>query len=203
LPAVVEDLHSYITAGAMHPAVVGHSMGGLLALMLADKYPADVRKMVIVDTLPFYALLFAPAATVEMMKPQAEIMRNQIIATPADQYAAMQQLVVPQLVGNKDAQKLVEQYDIDSDRTVFANTMAEDLTTDLRGDVATIKTPALVMFAVDASAKQPDPAQYEAVVRSTYKPMPNVTLLKIEDSKHFIMYDQPAKMDAAIESFLK
>jgi pimeloyl-ACP methyl ester carboxylesterase len=203
LPGVVEDLHAYIAAQGMHPALVGHSMGGLLALMLADKYPADVRKMVIVDTLPFYALLFAPTVTVEMMKPQAEIIRQQVIATPADQYAAMQQIVVPQLVGNKDAQKLVEQYDIDSDRTVFANSMAEDLTTDLRGDVATIKTPALVMFAVDASAKQPDPAQYEALVRSTYKPMPNVTLLKIDNSKHFIMYDQPEKMDAAMEGFLK
>ncbi len=203
LPGVVEDLHAYITAQAMHPAVVGHSMGGLLALMLADKYPADVRKMVIVDTLPFYALLYAPTATVEMMKPQAETIRKQVIATPDDQFAAMQQLVVPQLVANKEGQKLVEAADAASDRTMFANAMAEDLTTDLRTDVATIKTPALVVFAVDASAKQPDPAQYEALVRSTYKPMPNVTLVKIEDSKHFIMYDQPAKMDAAIEGFLK
>jgi len=203
LPGVVDELHAYITAQGMHPAVVGHSLGGLLTLMLADKYPGDARKLVIVDTLPFYALLFAPTATVEMMRRQAEAIRKQIIATPDDQYAAMQQIVVPQLVSNKDAQKLVEAADTASDRTVFANSMAEDLTTDLRSDVATIKTPALVMFAVDASAKQPDPAQYEALVRSSYKPMPNVTLVKIEDSKHFIMYDQPAKMDAAIEGFLK
>src|SRR5471032_1091382 len=112
LPGVVEDLHAYITAQGMHPAVVGHSMGGLLALMLADKYPADVRKLVIVDTLPFYALLYTPTATVEMMKPQAEILRQQIIATPADQFAAMQQIVVPQLVSNKDGQKLVEAMEI-------------------------------------------------------------------------------------------
>jgi len=138
-----------------------------------------------------------------MMKPQAEAIRQQVIATPADQFAAMQQIVVPQLVSNKDGQKLVEAMDTASDRAVFANSMAEDLTTDLRGDIATIKTPALVMFAVDVSAKQPDAAQYEALMRSVYKPMPNVTLLKIEDSRHFIMYDQPAKMDEAIEGFLK
>ena len=90
-----------------------------------------------------------------------------------------------------------------SDRTVFANTMAEDLETDLRGDVATIKTPTLVLFAVDASSKQPDAAQYEALVRSVYKPMPNVTLVKMDGSRHFIMYDQPAKFDAALEGFLK
>jgi pimeloyl-ACP methyl ester carboxylesterase len=81
--------------------------------------------------------------------------------------------------------------------------MAEDLTTDLRDDIAMIKTPTLVMFAVDTSAKQPDATQYEALMRSVYKPMPNVTLVKINDSRHFIMYDQPVKMDAAIEGFLK
>jgi len=202
LPGVVEDLHAYITAQAMHPAVIGHSMGGLLALMLAKKYPADVSKMVIVDTLPFYALLYSPTATVEMMKPQAEAIRQQVIATPADQFAAMQQIVVPQLVKNADGQKLIEASDTASDRTVFANSMAEDLTTDLRGDVATIKTPALVMFAVDSSAK-PDATQYETLMRSVYKPMPNVTLVRIDDSRHFIMYDQPTKMDAAMEAFLK
>ena len=203
LPGVVEELHAYIEATRLHPAVVGHSMGGLLALMLADKYPADVRKLVIVDTLPFYALLYTPTATVEMMKPQAEILRQQIIATPADQFLAMQQTVVPQLVKNADGQKQVESFSMASDRAVFANAMAEDLQTDLRGDVSTIKTPTLMLFAVDASSKQPDAAQYEMLVRSVYKPMPNVTLVKIDDSRHFIMYDQPAKMDAAIEAFLK
>jgi pimeloyl-[acyl-carrier protein] methyl ester esterase len=33
--------------------------------------------------------------------------------------------------------------------------------------------------------------------------MPNVTLLKVDGSRHFIMYDQPEKFDAAVEGFLK
>ena len=88
---VVEELHGYIAAAGMHPVVVGHSLGGLLALMLADKYPGDVRKMVIVDTLPFYAVLFNPDATVERRRSRmVDVMRKQMMAVPADQYAAMQ-----------------------------------------------------------------------------------------------------------------
>jgi pimeloyl-ACP methyl ester carboxylesterase len=30
-----------------------------------------------------------------------------------------------------------------------------------------------------------------------------VKIVRIDGSRHFIMYDQPAKMDAAIEEFLK
>jgi pimeloyl-ACP methyl ester carboxylesterase len=54
------------------PAIVGHSLGGLLALMIAAKAPDAVGKVMVVDALPFYALLFNPAATVEMTKPFAE-----------------------------------------------------------------------------------------------------------------------------------
>jgi pimeloyl-ACP methyl ester carboxylesterase len=81
--------------------------------------------------------------------------------------------------------------------------MEEDLETDLRLDVASIKSPALVLYAYDSAAQQPDPAAYEAAVQVAYKKMPNVTLKRIDDSRHFIMYDQPEKFDAAVEEFLK
>ena len=203
LPAVVEELHQYIETAGMHPVVIGHSLGGLWALMLADTYPADVRKMVIVDTLPYYAILFNPAATVENVKPTAEAMKQQIMAAPADQYAAMQPMMAPQMVRDKEGQKLVAAASISTDRAVMAEALYEDLETDMRGEVATIKTPTLVLYEYDAASTIPDPAVYEAAMKDSYKPMPNVRLERVDGSRHFIMYDQPAKMDAAMEGFLK
>ena len=203
LPAVVEELHGYIAGSGMHPVVIGHSLGGLLALMLADKYPADVRKMVIVDTLPYYAVLFSPDATVDAVKPQAEAMKGQLLAMPADQFAAMAPMMTAQMVKNPEGQKKVAESSIKTDRAVMVNAMAEDLETDMRAEVARIKTPTLMLFAVDTSVAQPDPAKYEAMVRDGYKSMPNVTLVRVDGSRHFIMYDQPEKMDAAMEPFLK
>jgi pimeloyl-ACP methyl ester carboxylesterase len=203
LPAVVEELHAYIVAGKMHPVVVGHSMGGLMTLMLADKYPADVRKMVIVDTLPFYALVFQPDATVDSIKPQAEVIKQQMVTMPSDQFAAMQPMLVAQMVKDEDGRKLVTASSVASDRAVFANSMFEDLQTDLRGDVATIKPPMLLLYPYDATLQGPDPAKVDAMYKAAYQAKPDVTLVRIDGSRHFIMYDQPAKMDAAIETFLK
>jgi len=202
LPGVVEDLHAYITAQAIHPVVVGHSMGGLLALMLADKYPGDVRKMVIVDTLPFYGMVFDPNATVESISPQGKAIHDQLIAMPQDQYAAMIPVSVGAMVKNADGQKQVAAMTLASDRAVFANSMLEDLQTDLRPDLAKIKTPALLLYPWDSSIS-PDPTGIDAVYIGAYKPMPNMKLVRIDDSRHFIMYDQPAKMDVAMEEFLK
>jgi len=202
LPGVVEDLHAYIEAVGMHPAVVGHSMGGLLALMLADKYPADLRKLVMVDTLPFYGMVFDPNATVSSIAPQGKAIHDQMLAMPDDQFAAMIPISIAQLIKNTDGQKLVTAMTVASDRAVFANSMLEDLQTDLRPEMAKIKTPALLLYPWDASVS-PDPTGIDAVYIAAYKAMPNVTLVRIDDSRHFIMYDQPAKMDAAMEAFLK
>ena len=203
LPGLVEELHEYIAAAGIHPVVVGHSLGGLLALMLADKYPGDVRKMVIVDTLPFYAVLFDPNATVEATKPYADQMRQQMLAIPADQYAGMQPMIAAQMVKDPEGQKLVAASSGASDRAVVVEVMVEDLLTDLRGDVAKIQTPTLVLYEYDPTLQQPDAAAYEASVKAGYKAMPNVVLARVDGSRHFIMYDQPAKFDAALEGFLK
>ncbi|MBB5063799.1 alpha/beta fold hydrolase [Granulicella mallensis] len=203
LGPIVEELHSYIVAGKIHPVVIGHSLGGLLTLMLADKYPGDVAKIVIVDALPYYAVLVDPTATVANIKPQADAMGKQILAMPAAQFNMMAPLMAAQMVKNPEAQKLVAASSGTTDRAVMVNAMVEDLQTDLRGDVVTIKTPALMLYAIDASLQQPDPVKYEALVKDSYKSMPNVKLVRIDDSRHFIMYDQPEKFDAAVESFLK
>jgi len=203
LPGIVDELHGYIEAAGIHPVVVGHSLGGLLAMMLADKYPGDVRKMVIVDTLPYYAVLFSPEATVETTKPFAEQMRQQMISMPQAQYDGMLPMMVAGMVNDPAGQAKVLASTKATDRTVAFDAMYDDLQTDLRGEVAKIQTPTLVLFAVDPSLKQPDPVVYEAAVRDGYKPMPHVTVVKVTPSRHFIMYDQPAKFDAVLEAFLQ
>jgi pimeloyl-ACP methyl ester carboxylesterase len=203
LPGIVDELHGYIAGAGMHPVVVGHSLGGLLGLMLAAKYPADVKKMVIVDTLPFYALLFSPAATVESVKPQAEMIKQQMLGIPDAQYAAMQPRMMQAMVKDPEGLKLVTASALSSDRTVVTDAMVEDMETDERPELAGIKTPTLVLYEYDASQPMPDAGVYEGMMKSSYAAMPNVTLVRMDGSRHFIMYDQPGKFDAAVEGFLK
>jgi pimeloyl-ACP methyl ester carboxylesterase len=203
LPGVVDELHQYIVAGKMHPIMVGHSLGGLLTLMLADAHPEDVAKIVMVDALPFYAMVFDPNATVGSIAPQAEAMRNQMLAMPADQFAAMQPMMVKAMVKDEAGGKTVAASSIATDRTVFVNSMVEDLQTDIRPEMAKIKTPALLIYPFDASAPGVELAKIDGLYKMAYAAMPNVKLVRIDDSRHFIMYDQPAKLDSVLESFLK
>ncbi|RXH55164.1 alpha/beta fold hydrolase [Granulicella sibirica] len=202
LEPVVEELHQYIVANHLHPAVIGHSLGGLLAMMLAQAHPEDVSKMLIVDTLPFYGLVFNPVATVELVKPQAQAMAAQMLAMPADQFAAMQPAIVSAMVKSPEGAKLVTTSSIASDRTVFVNAMLEDLATDIRPTLSAMKTPMTLLYPVDP-ARQPDAATVTALYTTAYSGTPNLKITRIDNSRHFIMYDQPAAFDAAVQAFLR
>jgi pimeloyl-ACP methyl ester carboxylesterase len=47
-------------AGLRRPAIVGHSIGGLIALEVAERRPDAVGRLLIVDALPFYSLTISP-----------------------------------------------------------------------------------------------------------------------------------------------
>jgi pimeloyl-ACP methyl ester carboxylesterase len=52
-PAMVEDLREFMEAHALAPAsVLGHSMGGKVAMLFAVTYPELINKLVVVDIAP-------------------------------------------------------------------------------------------------------------------------------------------------------
>jgi pimeloyl-ACP methyl ester carboxylesterase len=202
LAPVVEQLHQYIVTNKLqHPAVIGHSLGGLLALMLAQSHPEDVGKLFIVDALPFYGLVFNPAATVDMVRPQAQAMHDQLLQMPADQFATIQAALADRLVKDPEGARQVASSSTASDRTVFVNAMLEDLETDIRPQLSAIKTPTTLLFPYEAA--QIPIAEITALYTNAYAAMPNIHLIRIDDSRHFIMYDQPSAFDKAVQSFLR
>ena len=87
---IVLELADYIDdeitdEGRSAPSIIGHSLGGLSAMMIAARHPNAVSKIMVVDSLPFFGLLFGPTMTAKAMKPQAEFLRNSIASQPKGQ----------------------------------------------------------------------------------------------------------------------
>jgi pimeloyl-ACP methyl ester carboxylesterase len=207
LPGIVEELHLYCAGLQTTPVLIGHSLGGLLTLMLADKYPADVRKMVIVDTLPFLGMTFGPDATPGSLKPQAERLREIIEHQTTEQRTAGAERTADKLALNPEAHTLLARNSEDSDAHVVAEATFEDLQTDLRAQLASIKAPTLMLYPFDPTltraGETPNPEMIDELYQGAYKSMPGATAVRVDGSRHFIMLDQPEKFDAMVEEFLK
>jgi len=201
LDGVVSDLDTYIASNNIKGAgIVGHSMGGLIGLMFAKAHPDHVSRLMIVDSLPFFGVLFGPTATVATVEPQGKAMRDQIAATygkPADQ--AQAEATANRLALKPESRARVKAWVLAADPRVSGEAVYEDLTTDLRGDLAAIKTPITLVYPWAETG--PTKAMAEPLYRGAYAAAPNVTFVDVRDSAHFVMLDQPAAFAAALKVF--
>jgi pimeloyl-ACP methyl ester carboxylesterase len=198
---IVTELAKYIEDAKMHPAVIGHSLGGTLGLMLAAQHPQDVSKLMVVDAFPFLGVLIDPKATVDEVKPEAEQMRATLRDEPAPNFLHGENATVAGLVKTPSARPEVVFWSVNSDRHTLTNAMYEDFTTDLRPDVAKLTMPVTVLYAYDAGTESQNDTDH--AFHDAYAALPHGTLIRVDDSAHFIMLDQPQKFDEEVEKFLK
>ena len=200
---VAEGLASYIQArGLTAPAVIGHSMGGTIGIMLAERSPSLVGKLMVVDMFPNLAVAyFGPGQSPESVAQRAAGFRAQIAETPADAFKAMQEQVITTMVRTESARPAIVKHSLDSDRQVAGRAMEELLTTDLTPELAKITAPTTVVFAWNSNMPVPA-ATFGCLYQAAYGPLKGVKVVRIDDSAHFIMIDQPAKFMAEVETFL-
>ncbi len=183
------------------PAIIGHSLGGEIALMLGARYPELVGSLTVVDALPFYSLLFDPRATPEIVKPRAEMIRNAMIAAPSDQTLAAQTGAIANLVKTEAERPAIVRSGMQSDRKTVANATYELMTTDLRSELKHIRVPVKVIYAHDAAYGIP-PAALDSMYKDAYHSASKAVFQRIDGSFHFIMLDQPDQFERALTEFL-
>lgn len=200
LAGVVADLHALIAreriAGA---AVVGHSLGGLVALELAKAHPADPGRLMIVDSLPFFWATIAPGLTVAQLEPRAKAMRDAVAGSYGTPNPAAARATADRLALTPAARAKVAGWALVADARVVAEAMYEDLTTDLRPDMAAIRTPITLVYPY--SDALPD-AQAAPVYHAAYADAPQTRFVPVANAAHFIMLDQPEAFAGALAAFL-
>ena len=198
LAPIVEELHAYIQANHLHAMVAGHSAGGLITLMLAQRHPEDLSRALIIDSLPFYGMLMGPQATPESVGPQLAQLRDAIAGMSDDAWRAQQTASAARLASTPEGQAELVADSMASDRSVVARALYEDATTDMRPLLPQIRTPLTVLYAVNPFATE---ATYGQLMHSGYAGAPNVRLIPVEPSYHFIMLDQPAQFAELLAQF--
>ncbi len=201
LSGVVAELHGLIADRRIKgAAVVGHSLGGLVGMLLAKAHPGDLARLMIVDSLPFIGSAFVPGSTVETIKPHAETARAQMAGLYGKPFPA----AVGQAIANANALKpesraKVAAWSAAADMRVSAQAVYEDMLTDLRPDLKGIATPITILVPWTAARGE---ERVLGFYKGEYAGAPHAAFVGVADSGHFVMLDQPEAFRAALAAFL-
>lgn len=188
------------------PVLIGHSLGGTLAIMLAEEHSRRLGGVVAVDGLPIL-----PGED-RMTPAQRAAAAKRIVAmiggpsTPAQFEAVERSYVLPRLITSPADIAAVAPLIARSDPHATAAWMAEDMTTDLRPNLDAVTVPLLEIAPYDPRIQSTMFPNAKAV-RSYYASLlagdTTAQVETISPSRHFVMLDRPHALDAAITAFLR
>lgn len=197
-PAADEIARYIAQSGLGACAIVGHSMGATIAMMIAARRPQVCTRLLVVDMLPFVGAMAGDNATAGEVRALAQRMRDEILATPPGEDSLIERMIAAQLGPSRGDEILA--YARASDRRTVADAFYELIVTDLRAELSNIQAPFRVLYTIPAHAAL-SPEQYEAQLRSAYA-RSRAELIKIEGSGHYLMLDAPERLLSEIRAFL-
>lgn len=212
LSTVRDEVAGYIRdRHLVKPVIVGHSLGGTLALDLAARHPDLVGPLVIVDALPFLAGAQFRVKTLADAKANIAAMHAYMSNQTRQQYDDFVRAgtATKYMVTSAADQATITQWGLASDPRAVADAMAELYGTDLRQDVAKIAVPTLVLGSwsglheqLKAYGTDVPRAEFVRTFDDQFSALPQLHFALADTARHFIMYDDPQWFFAQVDAFL-
>ena len=198
---VAEEIARYIVEARLErPAVIGHSMGGAIGMMLAARHPEIVGRLMVVDMMPFMGEVFAPpGSTAEKIRAAADQFRARILADPPGEGLLGQMFQT--MTSKSEMLPVLMEGARASDRRTVGNAFHELIVTDLRPELGRITAPVTVLYVLPPNVPL-SAEQFDTSMARLYANVPNVRLVKIENSRYFIQWYQPARFINEVDAFM-
>jgi pimeloyl-ACP methyl ester carboxylesterase len=200
---VAEEIDRYIKeAGLTRPAVIGHSMGGTMGMMLAARHPGDLSRLMVVDMVPFLGMFFGgPGATAATIGPVADRVEAGMRSATPEERSKRAVDTINSMVNTESMRAAGIDDSLRSDADVGTRAYRELIVTDLGPELPKIAVPVTVLYVQPKYVPIPA-AQFDAVYKGAFAPVGKLTLKRIPDSAHFVMWDQPGRFQAEVREFL-
>jgi pimeloyl-ACP methyl ester carboxylesterase len=186
---LADDIHWLIERIGQPCVVGGLSMGGYVALSLVDRYPSDLRGLILFDTKATADDAAASAKRDEMI----DLARTEGAVTVADQ-------MVPRLLSPRADAAVLSAVRAMAE-AVPATTITHALAAmrdrpDRSAVLSRIVVPTLAIVGADDLATPP------VVVDAMRRQIPGAELVVIPDAGHLTPMEQPTAVTAAVRGFL-
>ncbi|HTB23928.1 MAG TPA: alpha/beta hydrolase [Puia sp.] len=205
LKTIVAQLADFIKLNNLkNPVIVGHSLGGFVALQLASSYPNLVGGLVIVSSAPFLpALSMSADISVDSTRKIGLQIKNGMKYLTAEQIGQYQKFTLPAMIHDSAKISQVAAMAVKSDPLTQGEVMYELFSIDLRPEMKNVICPILVLG--DWISYKKYGATHESVLKNytdQFRLAKKLTISINDSSNHFIMYDEPKWVYYQMETFL-
>lgn len=176
--------------------LVGHSMGGNLAVDLAAELGDVVDKIIIVDALACMREVMMPGVPAEALQYESPY-NKQMLEMNAEAFEKSATMMAQGMTTVTEKQELIKSWILEADRKTYVYGYTDLLKLDLRPTLAQIKIPVLILGAPFPTKEMVVP-NYE----KQYANLANKTLEIAPAGRHYIMFDQPEWLYKQINNFL-
>lgn len=187
LAPLTDELARYISSqGLRAPVLIGHSMGGTLALMLGLRSGIGAARIIVVDMLPDGSAMVG--GTAQGFGYLAGQLNGYLTGTKAGRQ------ILTEMVRQTPEGRA-------SDPRVIAQALTEIAQTDLSSRLARLTSPLVVIPALPGT-REFDSSRMQRF-RRAYASVRHVKITGIGPSGHMVMQDQPQKLADIILSNLR
>jgi len=177
--------------------VIGHSMGGTLAVDLAAELPDRIDRLILVDALPAMRDLMMPGVTADQVQYNAPY-NKQVLQMNEEAFGKMATMMAGGMTSVREKADTIKSWILNADRRTYVYGYTDLMKLDLREALTRVKAKTLILGATFPTAD---------VARGTLeKQYANLNGKRIEmapGSRHFIMFDQPGWFYQQVNDFLR
>lgn len=187
LETIKKDVETYVLRKKLKkPTIIGHSMGGSVALWLAATSRDVYKELIIIDGLPSIGALMIPNFSSENVTYDNPFSTQQF-AMGEEAFKTMATQMAAGMTFNKEKQSTITSWMIQADRKTYVYGYVDLLKLDLREQIQHIKIPVTIMAAVSFYPRK----QVEELYTKQYQKLAKKDIIYVDDSAHFIMFDKP------------
>lgn len=199
---VANEIRRYMAEQRLNrPALIGHSMGGQIALRVAADAREGVSRVMVVDSAPFFPALVDARATSAQIEPIAQVIYQALmlfgdsaLSAQIGGFGGDLGAAGDMVFGGLGLQG--------GDRRILAQGLYEVMTVDLRLRLREITAPVTVAYGWSRDENNPR-SKLEALFRSGFDNLRTPARFEpIEGAEHQVMSDQPQRFLAAVQRFL-
>ncbi|WP_340064849.1 alpha/beta hydrolase [Ascidiimonas aurantiaca] len=179
-----------------HTVLIGHSMGGTLALWLGLEEQSRLEKIIVVDALPAMGALMIPDFDPDYITYDNPY-NQQLLKMDDVAFKNMVSNMAAFMSKNQDYHKQLTDWMVQADRKTYVYGYTDLLKLDIRKELSGLKIPVVIL-----AATFPDKEAVIKNYKAQYTALPYKTFYYAENAAHFIMYDDPEWYSEKIEEQL-